>query len=206
MFCRELNGFHDFSQPERSQSNNNESLQMWARRIELEKVIERPFLRAYTAWRQSKAQDDFKSRHLVSEQPLAIGNKVMYLNPVRPSKNHPPYLGPFTVESYDHKTGHYMLRDSLNTAKKIRATLDQLKPAPNLMELSEQENDDPIYHVDRLLNHRISKSGDYEYFVSWKGFDESSSSWEPAANILDAALITDYWSSKKRTHSKRSRK
>ena len=208
MFCRHNSGFHDAAllpPPAPPQV----SLDAWAQRLELEKMIERPFMRAYAAWRSSKSMEDFGSRHHVSTEQLAAGSQVMYLDPVRKSKNHPPYLGPFTIVSCDARTGHYTLRDSLNTAKKIRATLDQLKPLPLASPSDAQPDDDstedastdPIYHVERLVGHRKNKAGAYEYSILWTGYDKPS--WEKESQIVDKSLITDYWSSKKRIHARR---
>ena len=211
MFCRSHNGFRDSTaDPAPPPNASEESFERWMEKLKLEELIERPFMRAYASWKNNQAQEDFESRHHVSKETLPVGSQVMYLDPLRPSKNHPPYLGPFIVESCDDRTGHYTLRDTLNTAKKIRATLDQLKPLPLLPNAAalqapapQEQNNDPICHVERLLAHRTIKGGDYEYRVLWKGFDESAATWEKSANILDPALITNYWSSKKRTYNRR---
>jgi hypothetical protein len=203
MFCRDHSGFHNYELLP-PPAPLPESVDAWAERLKLETIIERPFLRAYAAWKNGAAADDFGSRHHVTDDVLAVGSHAMYLDPVRPSKNHPPYLGPFIIESCDPRTGHYTLRDSLNTAKTIRATLDQLKPLPLMTppaeEPPEDESADPIYHVERLVGHR-RKSGQYEYSILWTGFDKPT--WEKESQIVDKSLITDYWSSKKRINPRR---
>ena len=74
-------------------------------------------------------------------------------------------------------------------------------PAPVLSKPPEDDNADPIYHVERLIDHRKNKSGQYEYLILWTGYDDPS--WEKESQIVDKSLITNYWSSKKRIYKRR---
>ena len=52
-----------------------------------------------------------------------------------------------------------------------------------------------VYKADTLLAKRERKSGKrtlVSYLVKWHGSGPESNTWEPAANILDKQLITDY--------------
>ncbi len=41
-----------------------------------------------------------------------------------------------------------------------------------------------MYHVDKILDKKKIKNK-IHYLVSWKGFDESSNSWEPASVLKE---------------------
>ena len=45
------------------------------------------------------------------------------------------------------------------------------------------------------MNHRVCKHNQLKYFVKWKGWDETTNTWEPETNIFAnaAAIITVYW-------------
>jgi hypothetical protein len=49
-----------------------------------------------------------------------------------------------------------------------------------------------IYEVDYIADRRKNKQGEWEYFIKWKNYPESSNTWEPATNITTSPLKT-YW-------------
>lgn len=56
-------------------------------------------------------------------------------------------------------------------------------------------DDEPIFKVEMLLDSRIKKRGSRrttEYLVRWEGYSPIHDSWEPASNILDKSLITEF--------------
>ena len=55
--------------------------------------------------------------------------------------------------------------------------------------------DEDVYKADTLLAKGERKAGKrtlVSYLVKWQGSGPESNTWEPAANILDKQLITDY--------------
>ncbi len=50
------------------------------------------------------------------------------------------------------------------------------------------------YVIDRIVDHRMKKSGSKEYKVQWKGYDEDEDTWEPAEVIEQDApgAVQDY--------------
>ena len=54
--------------------------------------------------------------------------------------------------------------------------------------------DDGIYQVEKLLDHRINSQGKKEFLVKWAYQGEESNSWEPIANLDGSPdAITEYW-------------
>lgn len=73
----------------------------------------------------------------------------------------------------------------------------------NEAKVSEQE-----YNVEKILDKRI-RNGIVEYFLKWKDYDDSHSSWEPMENIKCERLITSFENQIKKfnkTHAKQARK
>ena len=59
---------------------------------------------------------------------------------------------------------------------------------------------EPLFKVDALLDSRMRKKGSKritEYLVRWAGYSPIHDSWEPASNILDPALISEFKQYKK---------
>jgi len=49
-----------------------------------------------------------------------------------------------------------------------------------------------VYEVDYIADRRKNKQGEWEYFIKWKNYPESSNTWEPTTNITANPLKT-YW-------------
>jgi len=97
----------------------------------------------------------------------------------------PKQEGPFLItEVLGPVTYHLQLPASWRIHNVFHATL--LKPhkeneiyGPNFPEPpSELENNEEVYKVDSILNHRKRGQG-YQYYVKWKGYPISEASWEP---------------------------
>lgn len=49
--------------------------------------------------------------------------------------------------------------------------------------------DDDIYVVERILDKRISETGQVEYFLKWFGYADEDATWEPEENVFCKDLI-----------------
>jgi hypothetical protein len=148
--------------------------------------VERPWLRAYVKMRASNAAEHFEKRHRQGDiDPIEPGTRVMIKDVRRESKSDSPYIGPFSIISFDDASQSYAVMDSTGCILNRRVTLDMLKLVPLATNESDLE-----YEVERLVNHKKVK-GEYSYQVKWKGFDELT--WEPVGNILDDNLVRRYW-------------
>ncbi|KAI8366527.1 hypothetical protein BD560DRAFT_400583 [Blakeslea trispora] len=64
------------------------------------------------------------------------------------------------------------------------------------MKSKKQTEDDAVYEVEKIVNHRHSTRDNksIDYFIKWKDYDDSNNTWEREANIYSKGLISAYWS------------
>jgi hypothetical protein len=43
--------------------------------------------------------------------------------------------------------------------------------------------EDDSYVVDKILRHRV-RDGQHQWYVRWKGYDDSANTWEPASSFI----------------------
>jgi hypothetical protein len=111
----------------------------------------------------------------------------------------PKWVGPFKVldlvgpvaiklELPAHMRLHNVFHVSLVKPYKAGGTVQPLPPL-------EFDEGDPVFTVEQLLDMRTRKDGRRtltEYLVRWAGYSAAHDTWEPARNILDKNLISDY--------------
>jgi hypothetical protein len=139
------------------------------------------------AKRQSKIYQDRKRRAAV---PLEPGAVVYALDPLRASKWHALYEGPYEVLGRDDKKA-YILKDLHGTIVGRHFTSDQLKPVNS--QLTDPSN---AFVVEMILDHDGTELGGYDYLVKWKSYPASENSWEPQQNFVDWHCIQRYWRDK----------
>jgi hypothetical protein len=62
-----------------------------------------------------------------------------------------------------------------------------------------------IYEVDRILKDRMNaKTGQREFLIRWKGYDDSEDTWEPRSHINGSAVLRKYEKEKKLAIGKRA--
>ena len=53
--------------------------------------------------------------------------------------------------------------------------------------------DDESYEIEKIVAHRNTDNGEFEYKVRWKGYSAAHDTWEPFANFDSIAPIDSYW-------------
>jgi hypothetical protein len=157
--------------------------------------------------KRAKAAENFRQGRL-DAKALKIGTTVMLADPQhRDTKNHPPYIGPYSIAGVAHPDV-YWLRDKVGRTLERPVPVDQLKVLRRAPALTYgkpppvQDIQSDWYYVDELLGHRMRK-GKHEYYVKWKGYPVSAATWESATDI-DESLIQDYM--RRATHVPRKEK
>jgi hypothetical protein len=69
---------------------------------------------------------------------------------------------------------------------------DQVKKVAGEVMGDEKQQED-VFEVDHIVNHRGSGPGMLEYRIRWKGYRPSEDTWEPARNIRDLKCVEEYW-------------
>jgi hypothetical protein len=49
--------------------------------------------------------------------------------------------------------------------------------------LEEEDKEEPLYIVEKVIAYRYSPTGSKEYLLKWKGYKEQDNSWEPYENL-----------------------
>ena len=137
----------------------------------------------------------FDKKHSQAK-PIEVGTRVMLRDPLRQSKNEPPYVGPYVVASRAGSST-YWIKDAVGGLLRRPVPVDQLKvlrkasappqerrlPAPGAA--GELPSDQ--FYVDSLLDHKMV-DGKHTYLVKWSGFDVSEATWVPAVDIEDGLI------------------
>ncbi|ORX72382.1 hypothetical protein DL89DRAFT_206279, partial [Linderina pennispora] len=117
---------------------------------------------------------------------IPVGTYVMTIQHNRASKLDPANEGPYLVTAIT-RGGSYVLKDMEGQQLARNYTVSELHPI----------SDEPLFEeasleVDKILGHRVNKTGDHEYRVRWKSSSEADS-WEPFENFDSPRLIREYW-------------
>ena len=63
---------------------------------------------------------------------------------------------------------------------------------PEISDEGEVLDSEEMYEVEEILDYR-TRNGIREYFIRWKGYDESMDSWEPEDSLKCDYLIEKFW-------------
>jgi hypothetical protein len=125
----------------------------------------------------------------------------MAKNFARTGKWEDRYIGPYQVIE-QHEGGAYSLREPTGETMKGRFTVEQLKPVDHYrnpgveagkpLEFAQKKNSEN-FEVSRVLSHRETEDGSYEYLVRWKGFHKDEDSWIPYSDFNMPRPVKAYW-------------
>jgi hypothetical protein len=101
-------------------------------------------------------------------------------------------IGPFKIEKVIGKV-NYRLKLPQHMRINPVFHISLLEPAPQnaptiAPELAE-ENETIEYEVEDIKDQRITTTGQKEYLVKWKRYDETDNTWEPEENLQNAKAI-----------------
>lgn len=57
---------------------------------------------------------------------------------------------------------------------------------------ADTEDEGEIYHVDKLIDHRLDGDGNLFYLVRWKDFGEDDDTWEPFTSVAHSDALLTY--------------
>ena len=79
-----------------------------------------------------------------------------------------------------------VIKEILNNQHRIspkpKRTFHRLTKIPKISTRKQKDCEATYYEVESVLDSRKSKDG-FEYFIKWKGYSESESTWEPESNV-----------------------
>uniref|UniRef100_A0A1I8BG95 Chromo domain-containing protein n=1 Tax=Meloidogyne hapla TaxID=6305 RepID=A0A1I8BG95_MELHA len=78
--------------------------------------------------------------------------------------------------------------------RKGLAHLDIFKKYEEQLKKKEKEesDDDKEYVAEKVLDRKIGKNGEIEYYIKWKDYDDKRNSWEPKSGVGHLKAIKDY--------------
>ncbi|CAG8677280.1 24162_t:CDS:2 [Cetraspora pellucida] len=94
-------------------------------------------------------------------------------------------------------------RQTKRSSKRVKrdnqnSSLNKVRP--------DNDSEEGIYTVEKILAHRLSTNGHLQYKVKWAGYDESESCWVNATDVFAPYFVTRYWNDQKMKSSAQSSK
>ncbi|KAJ9530666.1 hypothetical protein QJQ45_014820 [Haematococcus lacustris] len=141
------------------------------------------------------ANQDRRDVHYKVGQMVLLSTKNMRLKPGKARKLLPRFVGPFKVlDLVGQVAVHLQLPASMSRLHPV-FHVSLIKPytgtdvgfMPPPVEWLDEE---PVYYVERLLDHRHVHAGKAkEFLVQWEGYDAHHNTWEPRSNLVGCDKI-----------------
>lgn len=183
LFGTDIGAYADYS----NATLDTTSLQGLQKRAELLRDIIRPqVLGTYHARRGISAEKN--NQQLRQAPPIPVGQEVMMIDTTRTAKSQPRWKGPYLIVAHK-KGGNYVLQDPVS-----KALVSRDPPRHHLKTIGHFTEDNGIYEVDTVLNHRTTEEGATEYLIKWQGYDDDHNTWEPEENLHSCQeTLKNYW-------------
>ena len=161
----------------------------WTRHLEYVKDEMLPILRKAMSVQQWQNIANFHEKYQIELEPLPIGSKVMLRDITRMKKEHPPFVGNFTVKDVDTNDKYKILNNETGEFHKSRVDRSNLKLLRYAIPHAKYQG--RLAFVDYIIKDELI-NGHPHYLVRWTGMDAEDDSWVPVEGITDPALIADY--------------
>ena len=193
MFGRKINSFANW----KNNLNESDEASIIKRSVEIRTQVEETVPQVIETIKEAQLHQKRhqNEQHRIRKESIVKGTMVMLEIPGIRNKLEPKYRGPYEIEK-QLPNGNYQL---LNKYKKMLSSsypLSKLKIA----EIDKRKLDEDIYDVEEIKKHRV-RNGLREYFVKWKGFPESSCTWEPESSFISPQILEDYHNEKEKRAS-----
>lgn len=103
--------------------------------------------------------------------------------------------GQFEIESIlDHRQNGQSDREFKIRWKGYGPSDDTWEPEENLNDhdILKYMNENGIYEVESIVDHRQNGQSEREYKVRWRGYGPSDDTWEPETDLLDLEIFMEY--------------
>ena len=167
---------------------------------QMAKQLERAQACLEAARARMKTQADKKR---AAPEPYKVGQMVMLstknieLKSVGTRKLLPRFIGPFAVKALVGEVAVELELPSTYTMHNVFhvALVKPYNGKARLPPPCDWLNGDPLWTVERLLDHRKRKNKT-EFLVKWEGYGPEHNTWEPEKNLITCdELKKDYWAS-----------
>lgn len=192
LFGRRMNSFKDWTA-----ANEDASLEIWQRSVELRELFEGIHPKALENISSSQ-EKQIKSRnkaHNIDNNPIPIGSTVyVRIMGIRNTMNEEDeYKGPFTIFEIT-QNGNYKLKNAFNQVIDGSLVRERLK-------LVKQIINEKYHKIKKILDDRINERGTRKFLVDWADNGLGAPSWEQAENFVDLDIINDYLKKKVPTNN-----
>ncbi|KAK4512904.1 uncharacterized protein ATC70_003614 [Mucor velutinosus] len=195
MFGRAPNLFQDYTQlPNADQTPEDPTKEVIDARLQNIKDVVIPAIHKRIKETQLRDHERFEKHHKIIEEKYPINSKVMLFDPVRSTKLHPRWLGPYFIKNYT-RNGSYTLADITGELLPRDVPTQHIR----VVDFSDNHVTKGLlprhYEVQAIVNHRVErKTGRMKFLVNWVGYPSSKdNTWQYESDFDSKRPIRDYW-------------
>jgi hypothetical protein len=184
MYARPTNSFMDYKDVKSNLKTPAELVQDGIRTL----TILHPAIAERVAERRTKRNEYFDKAHRrMRHVEMERGDWCMILDPVKRNAGEPNWIGPYKVLGKTH--GSYQLTDLNNKVLGRTVAPEHTKkiPVPRAKDADSKE-----VAIGSIVTHK-GTTGNFQYYVHWKGFPNSEDSWVHNDEFVDTNIIREYW-------------